>query len=78
MIKKNLSTLFLVATISSSLQGYQITNDFFLQNIQNRDSQTLDGLWNIIIDPLENGYYNHRYQPKEDGYFIDRQMKAMS
>ena len=78
MIKKHLSTFFLVAAISSSLQGHQITNDFFLQNIQNRDSQTLNGLWSIIIDPLENGYYNHRYQPKEDGYFIDRQMKHPS
>ena len=78
MIKKNLFTYFLVLLIPCSLEGYQVTNDFFLQNILNRDSQTLDGLWSIIIDPLENGYYNHRYQPKEDGYFIDRQMKHPS
>ena len=78
MIKKNLFTYFLVLAIPCSSQGYQVTNDFFLQNILNRDSQTLDGLWSIIIDPLENGYYNHRYQPKGDGYFIDRQMEHPS
>jgi beta-glucuronidase len=42
-----------------------------LQNIDSRDRTTLDGLWQIIVDPLENGYYNHRYQPKENGYFMN-------
>ncbi len=42
-----------------------------IQNMQSRDKTTLDGMWNIIIDPLENGYYNHRYQPRSDGFFIN-------
>ena len=71
-------TFFVIAVISSPLYSHQISNEFFLQNIQNRDFKTLDGLWSIIVDPLENGYYNHRYQPKEDGYFIDRQMQHPS
>ena len=73
MIKNNLITYFLVLAIPCSLQGYQVTSDFFLQNILNRDSQTLDGLWSIIIDPLENGYYNHRYQPKGEPHEQDSQ-----
>jgi len=49
-----------------------------LQNIKSRDVQTLDGLWQVIVDPLENGYYNHRYQPKDNGYFQNRKMESPS
>jgi len=49
-----------------------------LQNIQNRDKMSLDGEWKIIVDPLENGYYNHRYQPRDDGYFKNQKMKSPS
>ena len=51
---------------------------YTLQNIQGRHTQTLDGLWSIIVDPLENGYYNYRWQPRGDGYFMDRQMEDPS
>jgi beta-glucuronidase len=49
-----------------------------LQNIHSRNSVSLDGLWQIIIDPLENGYYNHRYQPKGDGFFMNAKMQSPS
>jgi beta-glucuronidase len=49
-----------------------------LQNIGSRNSQSLDGLWQVIVDPLENGYYNHRYQPKDNGYFKNAKMKSPS
>lgn len=49
-----------------------------LQNIKARNTTSLNGLWEIIVDPLENGYYNHRYQPKEDGYFINKKMESPS
>ena len=49
-----------------------------LQNIKSRNVQTLDGLWQAIVDPLENGYYNHRYQPKDNGYFQNRKMESPS
>jgi len=42
-----------------------------LQNIEARKTTTLDGMWQIIVDPLENGYYNHRYQAKENGFFTN-------
>lgn len=40
-----------------------------IQNASNRSGQSLNGYWNIIVDPYENGYYDYRYQPKENGYF---------
>ncbi len=69
--------LLVLATpvLSAQDQGQQT---YTLQNIQGRHIQTLDGLWSIIVDPLENGYYNYRWQPREDGYFMDRQMQDPS
>lgn len=49
-----------------------------LQNALNRSEMNLDGEWKIIVDPLENGYYNHRYKPKDDGYFLNKKMNAPS
>ncbi|MCW4468876.1 beta-glucuronidase [Flavobacterium sp. MFBS3-15] len=32
-------------------------------NAYNRTAQSLNGEWNYIVDPYENGYYNYRYEP---------------
>ena len=55
----------------------QLSQDL-LQNIEHREKTSLNGDWNIIVDPLENGYYNHRYLPKEDGYFKNKKMESPS
>ena len=48
-----------------------------IQNIDARDVTSLKGLWQAIVDPLENGYYNHRYLPKEkDGYFENKKPES--
>lgn len=38
-------------------------------NVDSRNTTSLNGKWNIIIDPYENGYYNYRYEPNPNGYF---------
>jgi beta-glucuronidase len=49
-----------------------------VQNIYGRAHTNLDGRWNYIIDPYENGYYNYRHQPFDatasgkGGYYDDR------
>ncbi len=48
------------------------------QNAEARKTMSLDGRWQIMVDPLENGYYNHRYQEKPDGYFLNRKMASPS
>ncbi len=40
-------------------------------NIQNREQISLNGLWRTIVDPLEDGYYDYRLEPKKEGYFKD-------
>jgi len=76
-----LSSRFLLALLllMSYAEGMQAQlNENLLQNIQNREKISLDGEWKIIVDPLENGYYNHRYLPKEDGYFKNKKMESPS
>jgi beta-glucuronidase len=51
----------------------QVPEAFLVQNPAARESVRLDGPWRVIPDPFENGYYNHRYEPKDDGYFLARE-----
>jgi beta-glucuronidase len=47
-------------------------------NILGRNTISLNGKWNYIIDPYENGYYDYRYEPYDKaetpvgGYFLDK------
>jgi len=34
-----------------------------------RSTVSLNGKWQVIIDPYENGYYDYRYLPSKNGYF---------
>lgn len=72
--------ILLAGILSASvfLLAAQENNSPLLQNIEARKKTTLDGLWQIIVDPLENGYYNHRYQPKPNGYFLNKKMESPS
>gem|GEM_PF-4488996 len=63
--------LFAFGSIHAQFASEDSSPAQLIQNMQSRDKTTLDGMWNIIIDPLENGYYNHRYQPRGDGFFIN-------
>lgn len=49
-----------------------------IQNIDSRKTTPLNGDWSIIIDPYENGYYNYRYEPNQNGYFINQKPKDKS
>ncbi len=40
-----------------------------ITNISGRNTTTLDGQWEILIDPYENGFYNYRYQEHANGFF---------
>jgi len=61
-------------------QGLQGT----IQNIQSRKIQSLNGQWNYIADPYENGYYDYRHQPFDQsksgtgGYYDDKQQTDKS
>lgn len=46
--------------------------DPLITNVDGRRTTSLDGAWRAIIDALERGYYDYRYQPRADGYFRDQ------
>lgn len=49
-----------------------------ITNVSGRTALSLNGKWNYIVDPYENGYYDYRYEPFDQspepkgGYFLDR------
>jgi beta-glucuronidase len=53
-------------------------------NVSGRDVFSLNGKWNTIIDPYENGYYDYRYEPFDKnpnttgGYFLDKHLSDKS
>ncbi|MBK8491656.1 MAG: beta galactosidase jelly roll domain-containing protein [Saprospirales bacterium] len=53
---------FLILFIASCWM-YSIAQDSLLSNVYNRPFQSLNGEWNYIVDPYENGFYNYRYEP---------------
>ena len=46
--------------------------DPLIVNTGGRRTTSLDGPWRAIVDAFEKGYYDYRFQPRADGYFLDR------
>ncbi len=62
--------LFVLLFVFAGSQAREIP---LVANIYAREHVTLNGKWNYIIDPLENGYYDYRLQPfKENGFFENK------
>ncbi len=78
---KNLLFLFYFVFFSVCLQTQSQTK---IIHIGNRDTISLNGSWNYIIDPYETGYYEYRYVPYDQnpnpwgGFFLDRQQQNKS
>ena len=49
-----------------------------ITNTEGRKAVSLNGQWQVIIDPYESGYYNYRYQPSDSGYFKNAKPKNKS
>lgn len=49
-----------------------------ITNLSGRSTISLDGPWQTIIDPYETGYYNYRWEPRNDGYFKNQKPKNPS
>ncbi len=72
---KTLKCILLLMTLNlGTVASAQLNESLspLIINTHNRKTVSLNGQWQIIIDPFENGYYNHRYLPKKDGYFLNR------
>src|SRR5678816_3641349 len=49
-----------------------------ITNTAGRKTTSLDGQWQMIVDPYESGYYDYRYQPSNNGYFKNAKPKSKS
>lgn len=49
-----------------------------IQNTEGRTTISLNGPWQMIVDPYESGYYDYRYQPSANGYFKNAKPKTKS
>ena len=59
-----------IALLIASQAGFAMQQTTLLvQNTGARAHISLDGPWNVIVDPYENGFYNHRYEEHDNGYF---------
>ncbi|MEO8362624.1 MAG: sugar-binding domain-containing protein, partial [Vicinamibacteria bacterium] len=69
-----------VPTMSSAAQA-DSSSSSLLQNAYGRSQLSLNGRWNYIVDPYENGYYDYRRMPFDQsatgkgGYYDDRKPK---
>ena len=63
-----LSLLLLVPCVQAQL----------ITNTEGRKTTSLNGQWQVIIDPYESGYYDYRYQPSNNGYFKNAKPKNKS
>lgn len=80
LITHSISTFFFSLSLNVCLAQNATEQNFrLIQNIETREKLTLDGLWQIIIDPLENGYYNHQYGLRDKkAFFKNKKPKSAS
>ena len=72
-MKNVLTALLIFTSIMSFSQSYPL-----ISNIPNRIVTSLNGKWNCIIDPYENGFYDYRYEESESGFGQNLKPKSKS
>ena len=78
-MKSTLIVFFFFFTYVCNLHS---ENQPLVQNMVQRDSQTLNGLWHYIVDMNETGYYSYRWEaydeqekPRASAYFTNSKPK---
>ena len=70
-MKTRLLFIIIIILINAPIYS-QITNPYL------RNHESLNGEWNIIIDPYENGFYNYRYEENPNGFLKNQKPKDKS
>jgi beta-glucuronidase len=71
-----MNKIYLALCLSLLMPAVQAGN--VLQNVYSRQSQTLNGVWNTIVDPFDNGYYDYRMNVSKNGFFKNDKAKTKS
>jgi beta-glucuronidase len=64
-------SIFFLMVLCFALSPVRAQETGLIANKDGRKTVSLNGQWQTIIDPYENGYYDYRYQPSANGYFKD-------
>ena len=59
-------TALLLCISSLFFAGVVDAQDALISNVQGRARQSLNGKWEYIIDPYETGFYNYRWQERNE------------
>jgi beta-glucuronidase len=70
--------LLLASLVSAALSAPLADAAELITNVDGRTTRSLDGRWETIVDPYENGYYDYRYQPGDNGYFRNQKPRDAS
>lgn len=62
-MKKNYTRYITLFALFVALLAVKASSQNLLTNVFNRQTTSLNGTWNYIVDPYETGYYNYRHQP---------------
>jgi beta-glucuronidase len=66
MEHKNMKLRSLLFVLFISSTYLLVAQEQLITNAYNRETTSLNGYWNYIVDPYENGFYNYRYEPFEN------------
>ena len=68
----------IVFPFATALANVAMAAPLLVHNVDARHSISLNGQWSVIVDPYENGYYNHRYEESPNGYFKNHKPQSPS
>jgi beta-glucuronidase len=68
-------SIFLILTLLGNTFAQNLT---LVNNIEGRKLTSLNGHWQILIDPYENGFYDYRLKESDNGYFMNAKPKTKS
>ena len=71
MNKKSLTIALVFFPFAVFCQQLTLVN-----NIESRKKISLNGQWEILIDPYENGFYDYRLKESDNGYFKNAKPKT--
>ncbi len=63
--------------LASGMCAYASQSEL-VANVDGRKTVSLNGKWEVIIDPFETGYYDYRYLPSANGFFKNIKAKDKS
>lgn len=69
---------FILLSLLVFVPWVQAQETGLITNTEGRKTTSLNGQWQVIVDPYESGFYDYRYQPSNNGYFKNAKPKNKS